>query len=80
MKTIVLNPAAAKSFDKLPENIRKQISAALHAYVMHGTGDTKAMTGAPAVRMRSGDYRIIFDESALSVTVLALGHQRDIYR
>jgi mRNA-degrading endonuclease RelE of RelBE toxin-antitoxin system len=30
--------------------------------------------------MRVGDYRIIFDETPTMITVLALGHRRDIYR
>lgn len=42
--------------------------------------DTKAMTGTPTVRLRVGDDRIIFDETAATITVLAIGHRRDIYR
>lgn len=80
MKTIVLSPAAAKALDKLSEATRAQITEALHAYAMHGTGDAKAMVGTPTVRLRSGDYRVIFDETSTTVTVLALGHRREIYR
>lgn len=80
MKTIVLSPGAAKAFDKLTPSARRQLSQALHAYAMGGVGDTKAMVGTPTVRLRSGDFRIIFDEDATRVVVLALGDRREIYR
>jgi mRNA interferase RelE/StbE len=80
MKTIVLNPAVAKALDKVEEPARSQIVEALHAYAMTGLGDTKAMIGTPTVRLRSGDYRVIFDETPTKVTVLAVGHRREIYR
>lgn len=80
MKTIVLNPAAARQFDKLTGDVRDSLAEALNAYAMGRPSDTKAMAGTPTVRMRFGDYRIIFDETATTVTVLALGHRREIYR
>jgi mRNA interferase RelE/StbE len=80
MKTIVLNPAAARQFDKLTGTVRDLLADALNAYAMGKPCDTKAMTGTPTVRMRVGDYRIIFDETPTTITVLALGHRREIYR
>jgi mRNA interferase RelE/StbE len=80
VKTIVLSLSAAKAFDKLPPSARRQCSDALDAYAMHGAGDTRTMVGTSTVRMRSGDFRIIFDEEATRIVVLALGHRKDIYR
>lgn len=80
MKTIVLNPGAAKSFDRLAPATQRQLSEALHRYAISGTGDTKAMAASPTVRMRSGDFRIIFDEDAHRIVVLAVGDRKDIYR
>ncbi len=80
MKTIVLQPAAARQIDKLAADVRDALTEALSAYAMGRPSETKAMTGTPTVRMRVGDYRIIFDETAATITVLALGHRRDIYR
>jgi mRNA-degrading endonuclease RelE of RelBE toxin-antitoxin system len=80
VKTIVLSPVAAKAFDKLTPSARRQLSEALAAYAMHGIGDAKAMVGTPTVRLRSGDFRIIFDEDATRIVVLALGDRKDIYR
>ena len=80
VKTIVLSPGAAKAFDKLTLSAQLQCSDALNAYAMQGVGDTKAMVGTPTVRLRSGDFRIIFDEEVTRIVVLALGHRKDIYR
>jgi mRNA interferase RelE/StbE len=80
VKTIVFSPGAAKAFDKLAPAARRQLGEALHAYAMHGIGDTKAMVGTPTVRLRSGDFRVIFDEEPTRIVVLALGDRREIYR
>lgn len=80
MKTIVLSSAAARHFDKMTSDVRDVLAEALNAYALGKPSDTKAMSGTPTVRMRVGDYRIIFDETATTITVVALGHRRDIYR
>jgi mRNA interferase RelE/StbE len=80
VKTIVLNPAAAKALDKMASPVREQLTAALHHYALTGNGDVKAMVGTPTVRLRTGDYRIIFDETKDIIVVLALGNRREIYR
>jgi mRNA interferase RelE/StbE len=80
VKTIVLSPGAAKAFDRLTPFAQRQISDALDAYAMNGIGDAKAMVGTPTIRLRVGDYRIIFDEDATRIVVLALGDRKDIYR
>ena len=80
VKTIVLTHSAAKAFDKLPTDARDQIADALHLYAASGRGDAKSMAGTPTVRLRSGNFRVIFDESAAEIVVLALGHRREIYR
>lgn len=80
VKTVVLNPAAARQLDKLTTDVRDLLAGALNAYALGRPSDTKAMTGTPTVRMRVGDYRVIFDETATTITSLALGHRREIYR
>ena len=64
----------------MPRAVREQITHALHAYAMTGRGDTKAMVGTPTVRLRIGDNRVIFDETANEITVFAIGNRREIYR
>ena len=40
------------------------------------------LTGRDGYRLRVGDYRILYeiDDAAREVTVLDLGHRRDVYR
>ena len=80
MKTIVLQPMAAKTLDKMNQAARMQILDAIHTYAMTGRGDTKAMAASSTARMLTGDFRIIFDEYPEKITILALGHRREIYR
>ncbi len=71
---------AARSLDRIAEPDRTALVEALAGYALGKPSDTKAMVGTPTVRLRVGDYRIIFDETPTAITVLALGHRRDIYR
>lgn len=80
MKTVILNPSAARTLDKLGELDRSRLTEAIYAYALDKPSDTKAMSGTPTVRLRVGDFRVVFDETGATVTVLALGHRRDIYR
>jgi mRNA interferase RelE/StbE len=42
----------------------------------------RALRGRPGLRVRVGEYRIIYtiDDEVLLVVVVALGHRREIYR
>jgi mRNA interferase RelE/StbE len=51
-----------------------------YLYGLTGERDVKPMTGSDVVRMRNGDYRIVFAETTTTLTVLAVGHRREIYR
>ena len=80
MKLIVFAPSSVKALDRISDPFRTSLIEAIARYAVHGSGDTKAMIGTPTVRMRVGDYRIIFDEMPDKIHVLAVGHRRDIYR
>ena len=80
MKTIVLMPSAAKSLDRMTEPWRSRVTEAIIGYATTQVGDTKAMRGTSILRLRVGDYRVILDETATELTVLAAGHRREIYR
>jgi mRNA interferase RelE/StbE len=43
------------------------------------SGDVKALKGAAGMRLRSGDWRVLFTVKANTVTIHAVGHRRDIY-
>ncbi len=78
-------PAALRTLQSLPPNIRERIRDRLDALATdprpHGI---KALQGGAKgyLRLRVGDYRAIYrvDDDRLSVLVVAVGHRRDVYR
>ena len=43
---------------------------------------SRKLTGRPGIRVRVGAYRVIYeiDDAARTVTILHVGHRRDVYR
>ena len=78
-KTLIFT-SAATSFFKLPEVAQERLTEALRVYGLTGVGDVKRMKGVDALRLRDGDFRIVFRETADGIVILAAGHRRDIYR
>ena len=79
-KTLVFTTVSGRAFWKLPEPVQESVTRKLYLYGLTGEGDVKRMTGSDVVRMRNGDYRIVFAETTTTLTVLAVGHRREIYR
>jgi mRNA interferase RelE/StbE len=79
VKRVRFTASAAKGLAKMPSSVRQQIGAKLRRYAETGAGDVKSLVGRPGRRLRSGDHRIIFLETADEIEVLAVGDRRDIY-
>jgi mRNA interferase RelE/StbE len=79
MKAIVFTVAAGRQWIKLAANVRGRILPKLRTYASTGAGDVKRLKGQAGCRLRIGDYRVIFFEDARVMTVVAVGHRRDIY-
>jgi mRNA interferase RelE/StbE len=79
VKRIAFVNTANRSFRKLPGAARDQIIAKLQFYAQTGGGDVKALVGQPGLRLRSGDYRVLFTETETTILVHRVGHRRDIY-
>ena len=79
MKAISYTVLATRQLRHLPKDVRERVIEKLHRYAETGAGDVKALTGQPGARLRIGDYRAIFVETADTVSVRAVGHRRDIY-
>ena len=73
MKTIVFTAAAARQIDDLPDEARTQILNDLDQYAMMGTGNVKKLTGREGYRLRSGRYRVLFDEDQTTVLAVYVG-------
>jgi mRNA interferase RelE/StbE len=79
---IELRPAAVRALRKLDPQVRRRIQGAIALL-----GDdprppaARALQGRPGLRVRVGDYRIIYTvaDDVLLVVVVTLGHRRDVY-
>lgn len=81
---IEFSPAAARQLRKLDGSARRRVQAAVEllADEPRPTGAKKLVGGDGEWRVRTGDYRIVYEiyDGVLLVLVLAVGHRRDIYQ
>lgn len=77
-------PAALRQLRQLPRDARRRIQAAIEllAETPRPPGAKKLSGSSGDWRVRTGDYRIIYEirDAQLIVLVLAAGHRRDIYK
>jgi mRNA interferase RelE/StbE len=79
MKAISYTSSATRQLRKLPAEIRERVIDKLKRYASSGAGDVKALVGQPGARLRVGDYRVVFVETADAISVRAVGHRSDVY-
>lgn len=81
---IELSPAAARQLRKLDPGARRRIQAAVEllAGEPRPPGAKNLVGGEGEWRVRTGDYRIVYEihDGVLLVLVLAVGHRREVYR
>jgi mRNA interferase RelE/StbE len=82
--TIDVRPRARRSLRQLDPSVRTAIAQLIDGLAANPRpAGVVPLTGhRPYLRLRSGDYRVIFavDDRARVVTVAAVGHRREIYR
>jgi mRNA interferase RelE/StbE len=79
---IELRPAAVRALHKLDPQVRRRVQGAIALLAQDPRPPgARALQGRPGLRVRVGDYRIIYtiEEDVLLVVVVRLGHRRDIY-
>jgi mRNA interferase RelE/StbE len=79
---IELRPAAVRALRKLDPQIRRRVQGAIALLAQDPRPPgARALQGRPGLRVRVGDYRIIYtiEDDVLLVVVVRLGHRRDIY-
>jgi mRNA interferase RelE/StbE len=79
MKPISYTSAATTQWLKLAPEVRERINTRLTQYAATGYGDVKKLKGRSGLRLRVGDWRLIFYEEDGTIIVVAVGHRRDIY-
>lgn len=81
---VLLAPAAARQLRKLDAVARRRVQAAIDllAEEPRPPRATKLVGERATWRVRTGDYRIIYEihDRELIVIVLAVGHRREVYR
>jgi mRNA interferase RelE/StbE len=81
--TLSFRPSAARELAKLPVDVQRRIRTATEALRdnprPHGA---IKLSGSEAWRIRIGDYRVIYTiaDDVLIVTVVEIGHRREVYR
>jgi len=82
-RTIVFAPEAAQELDALDRAVRQRVENALGRLAIDPLAlrnQIKRLKGDLAMRLRVGDWRIIFDVRAGEIIVLAIAHRREVYR
>ncbi|QYO61977.1 type II toxin-antitoxin system RelE family toxin [Leptolyngbya sp. 7M] len=75
---------AKKELFKLPQDVQRRIAAKLDALSVDPCppDSKKLKNGNGRLRIRVGDYRIIYrlEEDRLVILVIKIGHRRDVYK
>ena len=81
---IELSPRANKALDAIPSTDRRRLIRAIDDLRLspRPRGAKKLEGGRGELRIRVGDYRIIYevDDNVVRIFVLAIGPRKDIYR
>ena len=81
---IEVSPAAARQLRKLDPAARRRVQAAVEllADEPRPARAKKLMGGDGEWRVRTGDFRIVYEikDQVLLVLVLGVGHRREVYR
>jgi len=79
MRRIAFTARAGREWVKLSPDIRRRIDQRLTEFAATGHGDVKRLKGRDGMRLRIGDWRVIFYEDQEAIVVAAVGHRREIY-
>jgi mRNA interferase RelE/StbE len=72
---------AIRALAKLPKDVRDRILAKINDLAENPDAfpKVKALQGADGLRIRVGDYRVIFIRDAEVITIRDVGHRSTIY-
>ncbi len=83
MYKVELRRRVRQSLDKLPEKDRRVVITALESLEQEPRPrGVEKIRGTELWRIRKGDYRAIYyiDDREQTITVVRIGHRRDVYR
>jgi mRNA interferase RelE/StbE len=81
--SLLIKASAAKELEAAPKKDRKRIAARIKSLgaTPRPPGSEK-LSGHEKYRIRQGDYRVLYliEDASLIVTVVKIGHRREVYR
>jgi mRNA interferase RelE/StbE len=82
--TVEARPRVRKALRQLDPGIRRDVLVAMRALAANPRppGVTQLKGHKPWLRLRVGDYRVIYavDDQSRVITVADVGHRREVYR
>ena len=83
MKTISYTAQADRALAKMSKKQADAVEAKIEQYARDPeslSAKVKSLQGTDALRLRVGNYRVIFNEQLVVLNVLDIGHRKAIYR
>ena len=83
MMKILITRSAEKDLNRIGVSNRIKIIEKLEIYAANPkalANQVKRMKGIPLLRLRVSEYRVLFTEDGIVITVIRIGHRRDVYR
>lgn len=81
--SVRIAPAAERQLRKFDPQVRRRVQAAIDLLATNPRPPkaTQLVGGAGEWRVRTGDYRIVYEvhDDQIVVLILRVGHRRDIY-
>ena len=81
--SVTLSPAAARQLRKFDPEVRRRIQAVIELLAENPRppAATRLVGGGGEWRVRTGDYRVVYEihERELLVLVLRMAHRREVY-
>jgi mRNA interferase RelE/StbE len=80
---LLIKRSAAKELGALPTMYRRRIAARIQELSKEPRpSGVEKLSGAEQYRIRQGDYRVLYeiDDGKKTVTIVRIGHRRDVYR
>ena len=75
--------SAAKELEALPLTDRRRVVRRIHDLASDPRpAGCEKLSGLEKYRLRQGDYRVLYsvDDPARAVSIVKIGHRRDVYR
>jgi mRNA interferase RelE/StbE len=82
VKRIHFEPEVPAQVRAIPQHIAMTILEAIHRYAETGAGRVKPLSGEfeGFLRLRVGNHRVLFKETAGTLTIHRVADRRDAYR